>query len=434
MSAFIVDWIAKASADQRAGRAGRLSPGHCYRLYTLAAYNGAFAAFKPPQILTTPIEGTILLLKSMGIKDVTKFPFPTSPDEAAVKAAIDQLLTLGALQRISPSSTSPKVDNCTATAIGRDMARLPISPRYAKMLVLSQRYNIPKLMSLTAAALSMEQVFTQEIKDEEGKVSKAAVKKQHSKWQNAKSDAIGLLNLCIVYFSDRLKAVEKGQFEENFCREHNINIKSMREIGELSCQLLSEVTSEKVTLDSHFGDISVPTPEEYDSVLKCIIGGFIDRVAMADPDPEDSWKASKRVPYLTSEHLDLSLCSEEYKAACPNKEYVFIHPSSYLFGRSSPALIVYQDLIFTSKPYMRCITAVQAEWLLELGGHLVQPYSPLPVPQPSVVQGGIKCWVEPAFGPKCWRLQAMLVDFPLYDQSLYLWPAKCTSQWSWKAR
>lgn len=45
---------------------------------------------------------------------------------------------------------------------------------------------------------------------------------------------------------------------------------------------------------------------------------------MADPDPEDSWKASKRVPYLTSEHLDLSLCSEEYKAACPNKEYVFI--------------------------------------------------------------------------------------------------------------
>jgi ATP-dependent RNA helicase DHX37/DHR1 len=301
------------------------------------------------------------------------------------------------------------------------MAKLPIAPRYAKMLVLSERYNVVKFMVLTAAALSMEQVFDQEIKDEEGKVSKAAVKKQHAVWQNAKSDALGLLNLCIVFFSHRQQAAEKSKFEEDFCHEHSINLKSMREIGELSCQLLAVATSQKVNLDSHFGALCTPTAEEYDSVLKCIVGGFIDRVAMADPDPEDSWKATKRVPYLTCEHLDLSLCSEEYKASCPNKEYVFIHPSSYLFGRVSPGLIVYQDLIFTSRPYMRCITAVQPEWLLELGTHLVQPLSPLPVPLPSLANGVIKCWVEPAFGPKCWRLQAMQVDFPTQDSSLSLW-------------
>ena len=420
MSAYVVDWIARSSADQRAGRAGRISPGHCYRLYTLAVYNTTFPDFRPPEVLTTPIEGTLLLLKSMGIKDVTKFPFPTSPDENAVKTALDLLINLGALERISGTKTD-KIDHCRVTSIGKEMAKLPISPRFSKMLVLSQHYKIEKLMSLTAAALSIEQVFNQEITDETGKISKSAVKKTHSKWQNSKSDALGLLNLCLVYFSQRSKSPSKSSFEDSFCAEQSINLKSMREIGELSTQLLAEMTGKRVTLDEDFGEMTMPTEEEYDKVVKCVVAGFVDRIAMRDVEVSEEWKDKKKVPYFTSEFIDISLYSEEYKMECSNKEYVFIHPSSYLYGHNSPALVAYQDLIFTSRPYMRCITVVQPEWLLDLGAHLMQPYSPLPLPVPTIVNGEVKCWVEPAFGPKCWKLQPMQVSYPVEDKSITLW-------------
>ena len=93
---FTIDWISKASADQRAGRAGRVAPGHCYRLFSSAVFD-SLPDFSEPQIRTTPIDQTILALKSIGVRNLTKFPFVTPPSNLSLLKAMQHLWVLGAL-------------------------------------------------------------------------------------------------------------------------------------------------------------------------------------------------------------------------------------------------------------------------------------------------------------------------------------------------
>jgi ATP-dependent RNA helicase DHX37/DHR1 len=98
VSTFRVCWTSKASADQRSGRAGRTSPGHCYRLYSSALYNDEFPLFAEPEIRRKPVEDLVLQMKDLGIDRIANFPFPTPPDPVAVKAAENLLIQLGALE------------------------------------------------------------------------------------------------------------------------------------------------------------------------------------------------------------------------------------------------------------------------------------------------------------------------------------------------
>ncbi|GLI67101.1 hypothetical protein VaNZ11_011306, partial [Volvox africanus] len=125
MARYDVRWISKASASQRAGRAGRTCPGHAYRLYSSAHFNDTFPEHSPPEIVNTSLEGVVLVMKSMGVDKVHNFPFPTPPDAAALRAAHRCLEALCAL---TPESGR-------LTEIGRAMAAFPISPRHARMLL-----------------------------------------------------------------------------------------------------------------------------------------------------------------------------------------------------------------------------------------------------------------------------------------------------------
>ncbi|GIL53593.1 hypothetical protein Vafri_9207 [Volvox africanus] len=125
MAQYDVRWISKASASQRAGRAGRTCPGHAYRLYSSAHFNDTFPEHSPPEIVNTSLEGVVLVMKSMGVDKVHNFPFPTPPDAAALRAAHRCLEALCAL---TPESGR-------LTEIGRAMAAFPISPRHARMLL-----------------------------------------------------------------------------------------------------------------------------------------------------------------------------------------------------------------------------------------------------------------------------------------------------------
>jgi ATP-dependent RNA helicase DHX37/DHR1 len=98
VSTFQICWTSKASADQRSGRAGRTSPGHCYRLYSSAVFNDEFPKFSEPEIRRKPVEDLILQMKDLGIDRISNFPFPTPPDSTAVKAAQNLLVQLGALE------------------------------------------------------------------------------------------------------------------------------------------------------------------------------------------------------------------------------------------------------------------------------------------------------------------------------------------------
>lgn len=108
VTTFRVTWTSQASADQRSGRAGRTAPGHCYRLYSSAVFNDDFPKFSEPELKRKPVEDLVLQMKDLGIDRILNFPFPTPPDQEAVRAAEQLLVQLGALEYDKTKQKRPK--------------------------------------------------------------------------------------------------------------------------------------------------------------------------------------------------------------------------------------------------------------------------------------------------------------------------------------
>ena len=158
IQSFEVGWISQAAASQRAGRAGRTGPGHCYRLYSSAVFENYFDKHTQPEILRMPIEGIILQMKSMNIDAVANFPFPTPPDREALRRAEKTLVHLGALE----ASTGARGTGGKITELGRSMALFPLSPRFSKMLVAGQQHGCLPYVIAVVCALSVGDPFIRE--------------------------------------------------------------------------------------------------------------------------------------------------------------------------------------------------------------------------------------------------------------------------------
>ncbi|RZC64146.1 hypothetical protein C5167_025884 [Papaver somniferum] len=124
METYEVQWISKASAAQRSGRAGRTGPGHSYRLYSSAVFCNILSDFSVAEISKIPVDGVVLLMKSMGIEEVVKFPFPTPPKDTAL---VEAERCLKALEALDSSGT--------LTPLGKAMSHYPMSPRHSRMLL-----------------------------------------------------------------------------------------------------------------------------------------------------------------------------------------------------------------------------------------------------------------------------------------------------------
>lgn len=164
---FKITWISKASASQRAGRAGRTGPGHCYRLYSSAVFENHFQAFSEPEILQVPIEGVVLQMKSMHIDAVVNFPFPTPPDRLALRKAETLLTHLNALGFSSSGSDSNMSSQHMTigghiTELGKAMALFPVSPRFSKMLVAARSGGVLPYVIAVVATLSVGNPFLHE--------------------------------------------------------------------------------------------------------------------------------------------------------------------------------------------------------------------------------------------------------------------------------
>jgi len=180
-SAFEVGWISRASADQRAGRAGRTGPGHCYRLYSSAVFTSQFPAFEEAELLRTPADSVVLTMKSLGIDCVASFPFPSPPKPEALHAAIRSLTNLGALVPVvaggggvdavargaggaadgdvgaRAAAALKRIVSERLTPLGHALARLPLHPALGKVLVLAgqQQALTPGSRGLLDAAIAM---------------------------------------------------------------------------------------------------------------------------------------------------------------------------------------------------------------------------------------------------------------------------------------
>ena len=407
MSKFKITYISQASASQRSGRAGRTSPGHCYRLYSNAAFFNVFQEFREPDICTSPLSLIILQLKSIGIKNIMKFPFPSPPSINSLQESINNLEELGALKQCRKGEG----DIHEITDLGKEIAEFPIAPRYGKMLAMGKLFHVEVWMCIIVAGMEIEQIFDMDFQgDAKEKLSNA--KKQHSKWFNGKSDCLSTLRMFIKY-------AETGNTEE-FSIQERIIEKSLIEMTKLCIQLMNLITGEKSSNLTTFA-IPLPNPNQEILILKAIISGFIDQIALKVDTPTTTI-VSKRMPYITQKHIDISLYPEDYKSSANNLEHAFIHPSSYFFRRSPPQIIAYQHLSFISRPSLLNITEVRNEWLYELGGNLLHDTKANDDAEGFYDKNydKINTWVTASYGKQIWGLASAFIEFPECEKK-YFW-------------
>ena len=356
VQSFQIGWISKASANQRAGRAGRTGPGHCYRLYSSAVYEGEFAEYTDPEILRTPIEGVVLQMKSMGLHNVVNFPFPTPPSRLGLGKAEKLLKNLGAL------TSSGQV-----TAAGRCLSMYPLSPRFGKMIFIGNQhgcmaYVIALVSALTVGDLFVpendigmtprhgedgdEQVYTnadrlEDTAQEKRSKKYARVQRLFSKHDDA-SDALKCLSaICAyAYASDG----------DKFCENMFLRPKSFKEATQLRHQLTDIVRANNPGMNMHYeARLPEPLTKQTKALKQIVTAGFIDNVAIrADlaPVPPDIPHTPKRaidVPYLTLfKSRDAAPLEQQL-----DMKAVYVHPSSVLAkfsAKEMPQYIVYSHL------------------------------------------------------------------------------------------
>eukprot|EP00163_Fabomonas_tropica_P026401 TRINITY_DN4829_c0_g2_i2.p1 TRINITY_DN4829_c0_g2~~TRINITY_DN4829_c0_g2_i2.p1 ORF type:complete len:1239 (-),score=210.12 TRINITY_DN4829_c0_g2_i2:67-3783(-) len=422
LSKFEVTWVSKASANQRQGRAGRVSAGHCYRLYSSAVFDNQFPSFSEPEILRIPIEGMVLQVKSMGISDLLEFPFPTPPDRSGLRQALRTLHNLGAV-------TSGAAGGITK--LGSAMALFPIAPRFAKMLTLGEQAGCMPYVIAIVAILSVHEPFLRESQlshmiqapvdgeddGDEGGVQQARsrllgrARKSHQAWANAHSDILTTLRAVGAY--------EYEKDKEFFCKDKFLSSKVMKEIRQLRLQLSDIVAwatketelevategSDHSRRDSFMSKLKLkpPTADQEHMLRQVTAAGFIDQVARRRP-PGDDVQPGEYQGMYTDEPL-------------------FLHPTSVLF-QTQPEFVVYSEVIETSKAFMRGVTEISPAWLTSLAGaaNLVGSVArPLDDPEPRYRKSAddVIAYASPTFGPRGWTLPLQKISYPRSMEERY---------------
>ena len=156
VASYDVMWISRAAADQRAGRAGRTGPGHCYRMYSSSMYSRHMNSFALPEVLTRPLEDVVLAMKAMNVSNVANFPFPTAPDQSQLDAATKLLANIGC---VDVSNIEQKGGDGEITALGAAVAKLPLGVRYGKMLLVAAQAGVLDYAIIMVAVQSESSPF-----------------------------------------------------------------------------------------------------------------------------------------------------------------------------------------------------------------------------------------------------------------------------------
>jgi pre-mRNA-splicing factor ATP-dependent RNA helicase DHX16 len=309
MEALIVTPISKASAQQRAGRAGRVAPGKCFRLYTAHAYQYELEENTVPEIQRTNLAKVVLLLKSLGISDLIHFDFMDPPPAETLIRALEMLYALGALN-----------DKGELTKLGRRMAELPLDPMLAKTLIASEKFRCSNQILTICAMLSVNNAIFYRPKDKQVHADTA-----HKNFWRPGGDHLTLLNV--------FQQWAETEFSTEWCYENFIQVRSMRRARDIRDQLQEMLQRVEVELVDSDDDVAI---------RKAVTAGFFYHTAR-----------------LTGEGTYMTL---------KTRQHVLVHPSSCLH-QSLARYVVYFELVQTSKEYMRQVIEIRPEWLVEIAPH-----------------------------------------------------------------
>jgi pre-mRNA-splicing factor ATP-dependent RNA helicase DHX38/PRP16 len=310
MDALLVTPVSKANANQRSGRAGRTGPGCCFRLYTDRQYRDELMESSVPEIQRTNLGNVVLLLKSLGVKNLLEFDFMDPPPQENIMNSMYQLWILGALDNTGD-----------LTPMGRRMVEFPLDPPLSKLLLFAhEKGGCSTEMLIVVSMLSVPSVFFRP-KD---RVEESDAARE--KFFVPESDHLTLLN---VY----LRA-KQYKFDAQWCNRHFIHSKGIRKAREVHAQLADLMKQQKLEPKSCGGS--------WDTVRKSICSAYFYN--------------SSKIKGI-GEYINML-------SGIPSG----LHPSSALFGLGyTPDYVCYHELISTTKEYMSCVTAVEGEWLAELG-------------------------------------------------------------------
>ncbi|XP_043488976.1 probable ATP-dependent RNA helicase DHX35 [Polistes fuscatus] len=313
--------VSKASADQRAGRAGRVQSGKTFRLYTEEAYKELPEA-TPPEMQRSDLAPAVLQLKALGIDNVLRFNFPSAPPSKNLIAGMELLYALGAIDN----------DGQLTTPLGMTMAEMPLEPTFGKCLIVSGQMGCSEEMATIIAMLQIQNVF---IRPGGGQaIAKARV--AHRKFEVEEGDLLTLLNVYAAY--------EKNK-TPSWCQKNFLNNKALRRAAEIRGQICRMLKKLDIPLISCNGNV--------EQILKCITTGLFPKAA-----------------YLHYTGV--------YKTIRGNKD-LYIHSNSCLYTIQQPQWILYCEIVQTNKTYMKDLTVIQSEWLLELAPHFYEKTSINPV-------------------------------------------------------
>lgn len=310
MDSLLVTPVAQANSDQRAGRAGRTGPGHCYRLYTERQYRDELLKTQVPEIQRTNLANVVLLLKSLGVTDLKEFDFMDPPPQENLQNSMYQLWILGALDNTGQLTT-----------LGRKMAEFPIDPPLAKMLIVSHDLRCSEEVLIVVSMLSAPPVFFRP-KD---RAEESDAKRE--KFFVPESDHLTHLNVYLQW--------KKNRYSAPWCTEHFLHAKSLKKAREIHGQLSDIMQSQRMPL--HAAGNS-----NWDRVRKAICSAYFYNSALMK-GLGDYRNLLTGIP-------------------------CHVHPTSALAGLGyTPDYVTYHELVMTSKSFMQCITAIEPEWLAELG-------------------------------------------------------------------
>ncbi|KAL7091782.1 hypothetical protein ACP275_12G125200 [Erythranthe tilingii] len=306
LDSLVITPISQASAKQRAGRAGRTGPGKCYRLYTESAFRNEMSPTSVPEIQRINLGPTALTMKAMGIYDLFSFDFMDPPSNQALVSAMGQLYSLGALD-----------EEGYLTKLGSRMSEFPMDPPLSKMLIASVDLGCSDEVLTIIAMIQTKNIFYRP------REKQAQADQKRSKFFQAEGDHLTLL---AVYEAWRSK-----NFSIPWCYENFIQSRLLIRARDVRKQLLSIMDRYKLKVASAGRNVT--------KIRRAIAAGFFFHAARKDPQ-------------------------EGYRTLADNQA-VYIDPSSALFRRQ-PDWVIYNELVMTTKEYMRDVTAVDPMWLAEL--------------------------------------------------------------------
>ena len=312
-----IEKISQASANQRAGRCGRVAEGVCIRLYDEEDFNGR-PEFTDPEISRTNLASVILQMANLRLGAVEKFPFVEMPEKRMINDGYRALTELGALR------------GDRLTTIGRQLAKLPIDPKLGRMLIAANDHHVLKEVAIIVSALSVQDPR------ERPQDKKTQSDQCHAVDKDENSDFMVLLNLWQRYEEQR-QELSQNQLRQ-YCRKQFLNFMRMREWRDIHRQILIAC--------KQLGFKEVEHEErQYDSIHRALLAGLFTQVA-------NKMDESKEMLGCRSRKLS-------------------IFPGSMLFKRP-PQWVMAAELVETSKLYARIVAKIDPQWVEDYAAPFVK--------------------------------------------------------------